>query len=166
MREHRGKQVELVGDEAVKRDVCHVCIGFQFGKDIFLRTTTIVKLNDLSGACGFVGKDYLVGKAELQRNKEVKLHGFFGLYRLFGAHEKEASGIVPGFWFPGFLEASGNGSAGRPAPPRFDLALEFHEPFERNGDGELNGAIDEHGDDFLAEESAVHAYFDSDAGQR
>jgi hypothetical protein len=30
----------------------------------------------------------------------------------------------------------------------------------------LNGAVDEHGDDFLTEEGGVHAYFNNDAGKR
>jgi len=50
----------LVGNESVEGDVCHVCVGFQLGKDIFLRTATIVKLNDLSGACRLVGEDNLM----------------------------------------------------------------------------------------------------------
>ena len=42
--------------------------------------------------------------------------------------------------------------------------LEFHEPFERHGDGELNSTVKEHGNDFLAEKSGVHAHFDDNTG--
>jgi len=53
----------LVRDKAVEGDIGHVSVGFQFGKDVFLRTSSVVKFDDLSGAGCFIGEDYLVGKA-------------------------------------------------------------------------------------------------------
>ena len=50
MGKHCREQIGLVGDEPVEGDIGHVGVGFQFGKDIFLRTASVVKINDLSGA--------------------------------------------------------------------------------------------------------------------
>ena len=94
------------------------------------------------------------------------MDGFLGLHRLSCADKEEPARTVPGFWFPCFLEERGIDAAGGPTLSGFDLAFEFHEPFEGHGDGELNGAVDEHGDDILAEECGVHAHFDDDAGER
>ena len=125
-----------------------------------------MKINDLSGAGCFIGEDNLVRKAKLDRNEKVQLDGFLRLHSLFSPDKEETAGTVPGFGFPCFLEERGIAIAGGPTSPRFDLAFEFHEPFEGYGDGELNGAVDEHGDDFFAEEGGVHAYFNNDAGER
>ena len=104
----------MVGDKSIERDIGHVGVGFQFGENVFLRTAAVVKFDDLSGAGCFISEDDLVGKAELQRNKEVKLDGFLGLYRFFSAHEKEPTCMVPGFGFPGFFEESDIEAAGGP----------------------------------------------------
>jgi len=125
-----------------------------------------VKINDLRGGCCLVGENDLVGVAELQRDKEILLNRFLGLHRLASTDEEEPACTVPAFWFPGFLEEGDVAAAGGPPLSRFDLALEFHEPLERHGDGEVNGAVDEHGDDSHAEEGGVHAHFDNDAGER
>lgn len=122
-----------------------------------------MKVNDLCGAGCLVCGDDFVGIAKHQRDKKVKLNGFPGLHCLTSTDEEEPACKVG---FPGFLEERSVDATGGPTPSRFDFALEFHEPFERHGDGEVNGAVDEHGDDILAEESGVHAHFDNDAGER
>ena len=55
----------MVGDKSIERDIGHVGVGFQFGEDIFLRTSSIVKFDDLSRAGCLIGEDNLVGKAKL-----------------------------------------------------------------------------------------------------
>lgn len=107
MRKHGGEQIGLVWDEAVEGDIGHISVGFQFGKDVFLGTASVVKVNDLSGACGLVGEDDLVGEAKHLGNKEVQLDGFLGLHNLFCPDEKESASTVPGFRFPYFLEKRG-----------------------------------------------------------
>ena len=73
-----------------------------------------MKFDDLSGAGCFIGEDNLVGKAELQRDEEVKLDWFLGLNGLFCSDEEESERTVPGFWLPRFLKERDIGCAGSP----------------------------------------------------
>ena len=104
----------MVGDKAVEGDIGHVSVGFQFGENVFLRTASVVKFDDLSGAGCFIGEDNLVGKAKLQRDEEVKLDWFLRLNGLFCSDEEESERTVPGFRLPRFLKEGGIGCAGSP----------------------------------------------------
>ena len=114
MRKDDREQIGLIGDQTFKGDIRHIGIGFQLRKDVFLRTSSVVEFNDLSGACCFVGENDLVGKAEFLWNKKVQLDWFLGLHNLFCTDEKETVGPVPGFWLPRFLEEGGIGATGCP----------------------------------------------------
>jgi len=112
--EDRGEQIDFVGNETVKGDIRHVGISFQFCKDTFLRTASVVKVNDLCGRCCLVGEDDFMGVAELLRDEKIELNRFLGLHSLASPNKEEPARAIPGFWFPGFFEESGIDVTGCP----------------------------------------------------
>lgn len=114
MCEDSGEQVGLVGNEAVEGDVSHICVGFEFCEDTFLRTASVVKVNNLRCGGSLVGENDLMGIAKLLGDEKVELNRLLGLHRLASTNKQEPACKFPGFGFPEFFEECDVRAAGGP----------------------------------------------------
>ena len=159
------EQEDLVARECLGGDVVHLPLGFELGENAFLSPAPVVIVDHLLGADLLVGHHHLELMPVDLRDEQIQLDGAFVSDHHAVADKEEAIATIPGFGLPAQLEVIEAVPNRRPMLPLLDRALELDEALERHGNGELHSQACEQGHKSIAEKSAIHAYFDENAGQ-
>ena len=85
----------LIPDKPYHGNKVHLTLCFQFSKDVFLRTLSVVVPKYVSRRALFVGDDDFELVSILVRNKQVQLNRSFSLFLDFLSEEDEAIVLLP-----------------------------------------------------------------------
>lgn len=156
---------DLVASEVLRWNVVELALRLQLGKNAFLRSSTIVEADDLTSANLPIGDENLELISVDLRNEQIKLDGLLGTDDRASADAEEAVAAAPSLGLPFQLEVPEILTDPVPPATAFDFAFELDEALKRDRDGELYAEPLKQGDQVIAEESAVHSDFDTNAGQ-
>jgi len=73
MRHYRRHQVEMLSVQPSDGDIIHIALRLQFADRVFLRSSAIMKVEDLLHGSQLVRHNHLELESVLLRNKEIKL---------------------------------------------------------------------------------------------
>ena len=164
MRHYRRHQVEMLSVQPSDGDIIHIALRLQFADRVFLRSSAIMKVEDLLHGSQLVRHNHLELESVLLRNKEIKLNKFLGLLFDLFADKEKAKLVVPLLGLPAGIEVSQFVIEVPPTSSAIDHLLQLRETLKGHGDGELDAVFVQLPHDLIAEEGAVHAHFDLDAG--
>jgi hypothetical protein len=165
MRQHGREQVDLIAGFSAGRNIVHLGLRLEFGKDAFLRAASIVEAQRLFGRDVFVGNDHLEVIAVFVGDKQVQLDRAFVLLSVLVSDKYEAVAIIPTRGFPVRFEEAALSVEVTPALAVLDQRLEGSKAFKGHTDGELNLFGIQHANNVIAEKGAVHARLDDAARQ-
>jgi hypothetical protein len=164
MRQYCRHQVKMISVQASDSDVIHIALRLQLTNRVFLRPSAIMKVENLLHRGQLVCHDRLELESVLLRSKEVKLNKFLGLlFDPFSDKEKTKL-LVPLFGLPVGVEVGQFAIEVPPASAAINHLFQLRKTLKGHGDGELNALFVQLPHNLIAEEGAVHAHFDLDAG--
>ena len=164
MRQYCRHQVKMISVKPSDGDIIHIALRLQLADRVFLRSSAIMKVEDLLHGGLLVSYDHLELESVLLRNKEVKLNSFLGLLFDSLSNKEKTKLLVPLFGLPVGVEEGQLAVEVSPASSAIDHLLQHRETLKGHGDGELYAEFLQLSNDLIAEEGAVHAHFDLDAG--
>ena len=129
MGKNRHELIDLVSDQAASRQVIHIALGFDFGKDALLGSASVVESEGVSCPCFLVGQDDLVFIVAIRRLEEVELNRTF-LWRRHSLPENEDSErVFPLLRTPPFFEERPVPVDRSPSLAPLDLVLYLNAPW-------------------------------------
>lgn len=164
MRKDCGHHVQMVAVQPPDGDIIKIALRFQLAEGIFLRSSAVVKAEDLLHRRLFVRDDHLELEAVLVRNEQVELDRFLRLLLDLPADKKKAKAGVPLFGLPLRIEIRQFAIEVPPASPALNHALKLGKPLKGHRYRKLDSLGIECRDDLVAEESAVHTHLNDNAG--
>lgn len=164
MREDGRHHIKVIAVKPSYGDVIQIALRLQFAEGIFLRSSTIVKIQDLFHGCLLVRNDNLELKAIFMGNEQIELDRFLRLLFDLPTDKEKTKAGVPTLGFPRCVEIRKLTAEKLPAPSALNHMLEFGETLKRHRDSKLNALHLKGPDDLIAEERAVHAHLNFDAG--
>lgn len=164
MREDCGHHVKVIAVEPSYGDVIQIALRFQFAKRIFLRPAAIVKVQDLLHGGLLVRNDHLELIAVFVGNEQIELDGFFRLLLDLTPNKEKTKLGIPTLGLPRRVEIRKLAAEKLPASSALNQPLEFGETLKGYRDSKFNAVLLKRPDDLIAEECAVHAHLNFDAG--
>ena len=162
--DHR-QEKRLVAIARTDRNVVHLPLGLQLGKDPFLRAAPFVVSGHVARANRLVRHDHFESKTVDLRNEEIELQRPGTLLGRACTNRKETISTFPYFGLPRQLEPADVVVQAPPVFPHLDTLLQLKEPLERHRDREFDSLFMQEGNDGVAEEGAIHASLDRSAGE-
>lgn len=164
MRKDGGHHIKVIAVKPSYGNVIQIALRLQFAESILLRTSSIMKIQDILHGRLLIGNDHLELIAVFMGNEQVELDGLLRLHLDPTTNKEETKATVPTFGFPRRVEIGKLATEKLPPPSALNHLLEFGETLKRHRDGELNAFLLKCPDDLIAEERAVHACLDDNAG--
>ena len=164
MRQYCRHQVKMISVKPSDGDIIHIALRLQLADRVFLRSSAIMKVEDLLHGGLLVSYDHLELESVLLRNKEVKLNSFLGLLFDSLSNKEKAKLVIPFLGLPIGVEVGQFTIEAPPASSAINHLLQLRKALKGHGDGELNALFVQLLHNLVAEEGAVHAHFDIDAG--
>ena len=164
MRQYCRHQVKMISVQPSDGDIIHIALRLQLADRVFLRSSAIMKVEDLLHCGLLVSHDHLKLESVLLRNKDIKLNRFFGLLLHFFSNKEKTKLLVPLLGFPVGVEVGQFTVEAPPASSAINHLLQLRKALKGHGDGELNALFVQLPYNLIAEEGAVHAHFGLDAG--
>lgn len=164
MRQYCRHQVKMISVQPSNGDIIHIALRLQLADRVFLRPSTIMKVENLLHDGLLVSHDHLELESVLLRNKEVKLNSFLGLLFDSLSNKEKAKLVIPFLGLPIGIEVGQFTIEAPPASSAINHLLQLRKALKGHGDGELNALFVQLPHNLIAEEGAVHAHFDLDAG--
>ena len=164
MRQYCRHQVKMISVQPSNGDIIHIALRLQLAARVFLRPSAIMKVENLLHGGLLVSHDHLELESVLLRNKEVKLNSFLGLLFDSLSNKEKAKLVIPFLGLPIGVEVGQFTIEAPPASSAINHLLQLRKALKGHGDGELNVLFVQLLHNLVAEEGAVHAHFDIDAG--
>jgi len=165
MGENRRKQENLIPCEGSCRNIIELPLGFQLSKNAFLRSSAIVKADDLTSPYCLVGDDDLELVPVNMRDEQIELDRLFVTDDRAGADDEETVTATPRLGLPTELKIAEILIQPPPKATALDFLLELDEALKGHRDGEFHSEIRKQCDKGVAEEGTIHPDFDVNAGQ-
>src|SRR4030042_1795509 len=165
MRHYCRHHIQMISMKPPDSNIIQIALRFQLADGIFLRPAAVVKTHDFFHSRLLVRNYHLELIAVLMGNEQVELDRFLRLLFDLPADKEKPEAIVPTLGFPLCIEIRQLTIEAPPASPAPDHTLKLCKPLKRHRyRNKLDPLGVERCDNLVAEEGAVHAHLDDNAG--